>query len=74
MAIGADWIILTRAPQETLDAQTEFTSDEVDGRTYHRINQYIIVEEVGRGSYGAVHRATDQFGKEFVRVQTYRCA
>ncbi|KND94903.1 Calcium/calmodulin-dependent protein kinase kinase 1 [Tolypocladium ophioglossoides CBS 100239] len=51
--------------QETLDAHVEFTSDEADGRTYHRINQYLIMEEIGRGSYGAVHLATDQFGKEF---------
>ncbi|EFY90774.1 CMKK2 protein [Metarhizium acridum CQMa 102] len=54
-----------REIKETLDARVEFTSDEVDGRTYHRINQYVIVEEIGRGSYGAVHRATDQFGTEF---------
>ncbi|KHN95107.1 CMKK2 protein [Metarhizium album ARSEF 1941] len=54
-----------REIKETLDARVEFTSDEVDGRTYHRINQYVIVEEIGRGSYGAVHRATDQFGNEF---------
>ncbi|KAK2592965.1 hypothetical protein QQS21_009332 [Conoideocrella luteorostrata] len=51
--------------QETLDARVQFTNDEADGRTYHRINQYVIVEEIGRGSYGAVHRATDQYGNEF---------
>ncbi|KAG5937038.1 hypothetical protein E4U53_000096 [Claviceps sorghi] len=54
-----------REIKETLDARVEFTNDESDGRTYHRINQYVIVEEIGRGSYGAVHRATDQFGNEF---------
>ncbi|KAG5913548.1 hypothetical protein E4U42_001018 [Claviceps africana] len=54
-----------RTPSETLDARVEFSNDEADGRTYHRINQYVIVEEIGRGSYGAVHRATDQFGNEF---------
>ncbi|KAG5975431.1 hypothetical protein E4U55_007695 [Claviceps digitariae] len=54
-----------REIKETLDARVEFTNDETDGRTYHRINQYVIVEEIGRGSYGAVHRATDQFGNEF---------
>lgn len=43
-------------------------NDEADGRTYHRINQYVIVEEIGRGSFGAVHRATDQFGNEFVSL------
>lgn len=55
------------ALQETLDARVEFTSDDADGRTQHRINQYIIMEEIGRGSYGAVHIATDQFGNEYVR-------
>lgn len=51
--------------QETLNARVEFTSDEADGRTYHRINQYLIMEEIGRGSYGAVHLAMDQFGTEY---------
>ncbi|KAG5994428.1 hypothetical protein E4U43_003239, partial [Claviceps pusilla] len=50
---------------ETLDARVEFTDNETDGRTYHRINQYVIIEEIGRGSYGAVHRATDQYGNEY---------
>ncbi|KAJ6446370.1 CMKK2 protein [Purpureocillium lavendulum] len=54
-----------REIKETLDARVEFTSDESDGRTYHRINQYVIMEEIGRGSYGSVHLATDHFGKEF---------
>lgn len=53
--------------QETLDARTEYTNDEEDGRTHHRINQYVIKEEIGRGSYGAVHLATDHTGTEFVR-------
>lgn len=43
-------------------------SDEQDGRSHHRINQYVIKEEIGRGSYGAVHLATDQFGNEYVRL------
>ncbi|TQV94515.1 CAMKK/META protein kinase [Cordyceps javanica] len=51
--------------EETLDARVEYASDEDDGRTYHKINQYTIIEEVGRGSYGAVHLATDQFGTEY---------
>ncbi|KAK8081487.1 hypothetical protein PG996_000268 [Apiospora saccharicola] len=50
--------------QETLNAQSEYTSDDADG-TKLRVNQYIIREEIGRGSYGAVHVATDQFGVEF---------
>ncbi|KAG6018320.1 hypothetical protein E4U41_003974 [Claviceps citrina] len=54
-----------REIKETLDARVEFTNDEAGGRTYHRINQYVIVEEIGRGSYGAVHRATDQYGNEY---------
>ncbi|PHH69165.1 hypothetical protein CDD82_7953 [Ophiocordyceps australis] len=54
-----------REIKETLDAHVEFTSDESDGRTYHRINQYVILDEIGRGSYGAVHMATDQYGNEF---------
>ncbi|KAJ4858876.1 protein kinase domain-containing protein [Trichoderma breve] len=54
-----------REIKETLDARVEFSNDETDGRTHHRINQYVIQEEIGRGSYGAVHLATDQFGNEF---------
>jgi calcium/calmodulin-dependent protein kinase kinase 2 len=52
--------------KETLDARVEFLSDETDGRTQHRINQYVIQDEIGRGSYGAVHIGTDQFGTEYV--------
>lgn len=55
---------LTR--KETLNARVEYASDDDDGRTHHKINQYTILEEVGRGSYGAVHLATDQFGAEYV--------
>ncbi|KAK7949681.1 hypothetical protein PG988_016320 [Apiospora saccharicola] len=53
-----------REVKETLNAQSEYTSDDADG-TKLRVNQYIIREEIGRGSYGAVHVATDQFGVEF---------
>ncbi|KAK7952638.1 uncharacterized protein PG986_008366 [Apiospora aurea] len=53
-----------REVKETLNARSEYTSDDADG-TKLRINQYIIREEIGRGSYGAVHVATDQFGAEF---------
>ncbi|KAH8673809.1 kinase-like domain-containing protein [Xylariales sp. PMI_506] len=53
-----------REVKETLNARSEYMSDEADG-TKLRINQYVIREEIGRGSYGAVHRATDQFGTEF---------
>lgn len=54
-----------REVKETLDARVEFLSDETDGRTHHRINQYVIQDEIGRGSYGAVHIGTDQFGTEY---------
>ncbi|KAK7414527.1 hypothetical protein QQX98_006638 [Neonectria punicea] len=54
-----------REVKETLDAQTEFSNEDSDGRTHHRVNQYTILEEIGRGSYGAVHLATDQFGHEY---------
>ncbi|KAI8966216.1 Pkinase-domain-containing protein [Daldinia sp. FL1419] len=54
-----------REVKETLNAKTEYTNDETDGRSQQTINQYTIKEEIGRGSYGAVHLATDQFGNEF---------
>ncbi|OHW93568.1 CAMKK CAMKK-meta protein kinase [Colletotrichum incanum] len=50
---------------ETLNAVTEYGTESHDGSSHHRINQYIIKEEIGRGSYGAVHLATDQFGTEY---------
>ncbi|KAI1772517.1 Pkinase-domain-containing protein [Hypoxylon cercidicola] len=54
-----------REVKETLNARTEYTNDETDGRSQQTINQYTIREEIGRGSYGAVHLATDQFGTEY---------
>ncbi|CAG9971821.1 unnamed protein product [Clonostachys byssicola] len=54
-----------REVKETLDAHVEILSDESDGRTHHRINQYVIQDEIGRGSYGSVHVGTDQFGTEY---------
>ncbi|VBB86785.1 Putative calcium/calmodulin-dependent protein kinase kinase [Podospora comata] len=54
-----------REIKETLNAHSEYTSDDSDGRSHFRVNQYVIKEEIGRGSYGAVHLATDQFGKEY---------
>ncbi|RDA95746.1 hypothetical protein CP533_5073 [Ophiocordyceps camponoti-saundersi (nom. inval.)] len=54
-----------REIKETLDAHVDFTNDEADGQTYQQVNQYTITEEIGRGSFGSVHRAVDQFGKEF---------
>lgn len=58
-----------RVIKETLNAHSEYTEDDIDGRPHHIINQYVIMEEIGRGSYGAVHIATDQFGNEYVSVR-----
>ncbi|GAP89196.1 putative CAMKK META protein kinase [Rosellinia necatrix] len=52
-----------REVKETLDAK--YTNDEIDGRSQYTVNQYVIGDEIGRGSYGAVHRATDQFKHEY---------
>jgi [calcium/calmodulin-dependent protein kinase] kinase len=52
--------------KETLDARSEYTNNEEDGKAEHHINQYIIKDEIGRGSFGAVHLAIDQYGKEYV--------
>ncbi|RYO78947.1 hypothetical protein DL766_008624 [Monosporascus sp. MC13-8B] len=57
-----------REVKETLNARTEYTCDEAEG-TQHRINQYVIKDEIGRGSYGAVHLAVDQYGNEFAIKQ-----
>lgn len=54
-----------REVKETLNARSEYTNSEDDGRAEHRINQYIIGEEIGRGSFGAVHLAKDQYGNEY---------
>lgn len=42
-------------------------NDDADGSSQHVLNQYTILEEIGRGSYGAVHRAVDQYGNAYVR-------
>ncbi|KAI9677514.1 MAG: hypothetical protein M1817_006468 [Caeruleum heppii] len=54
-----------RQVKETLDARSEYTNSEDDGQAQHRINQYIIKQELGRGSFGAVHLAVDQYGTEY---------
>ncbi|KAL8685718.1 MAG: hypothetical protein Q9224_005703, partial [Gallowayella concinna] len=51
--------------KETLHARSEYTNSEDDGGAVHRINQYIIKQEIGRGSFGAVHLAVDQHGNEY---------
>lgn len=56
-----------RRVKETLHARSEYTNSEDDGGAVHRINQYQIKQEIGRGSFGAVHLAVDQHGHEYVR-------
>ena len=57
-----------RRVKETLHARSEYTNSQDDGTAIHRINQYVIKQEIGRGSFGAVHLAVDQHGHEYVRV------
>ncbi|KAA8909577.1 kinase-like domain-containing protein [Sphaerosporella brunnea] len=53
-----------RAPiKETLDASFSYDDDEEGGGV--RINQYVLKEEIGRGSFGAVHLAEDQLGNKY---------
>ena len=52
--------------KETLHARSEYTNSEDDGGAVHRINQFVIKEEIGRGSFGAVHLAVDHHGHEYV--------
>ncbi|KAL2145112.1 hypothetical protein VTI28DRAFT_7862 [Corynascus sepedonium] len=54
-----------REIKETLNARSEYYNEDSDGRSHHQINQYIIKDEIGRGSYGSVHSAVDQFGNEY---------
>ncbi|KAL1998106.1 hypothetical protein VTN02DRAFT_6852 [Thermoascus thermophilus] len=51
--------------KETLNARSEYTTSQDDGTAEHRINQYLIKQEIGRGSFGAVHLAVDQYGQEY---------
>ncbi|KAI9687580.1 MAG: hypothetical protein M1822_002190 [Bathelium mastoideum] len=55
----------TKRVKETLNAHSEYSNSEDDGGAIHRINQYTIKQEIGRGSFGAVHLGIDQFGKEY---------
>ncbi|GAB7362342.1 hypothetical protein MBLNU230_g2668t1 [Neophaeotheca triangularis] len=55
----------TKGVKETLNARSNYGSSEDDGASVRRINQYVIKQEIGRGSFGAVHLATDQQGNEF---------
>ena len=56
--------------KETLNARSHYGSSDEDGPSVHRINQYVIKQEIGRGSFGSVHLAADQFGNEFVSENT----
>lgn len=51
--------------KETPNARSSYKSSQDDGKWQRHINQYIIGEEIGRGSFGAVHLAVDQWGSEF---------
>ena len=53
--------------KETLNAESKYKNNEEDGKAEHHINQYIIKDEIGRGSFGAVHLAVDQYGQQYVR-------
>ncbi|KAJ5736545.1 Calcium/calmodulin-dependent protein kinase kinase cmkC [Penicillium malachiteum] len=56
----------TRRPvKETLDARSLYTTSQDDGAAEHHINQYLIKQEIGRGSFGAVHLAADRYGNEY---------
>ncbi|KAF1953199.1 calmodulin dependent protein kinase [Byssothecium circinans] len=55
----------TRRVKETLNARSEYSNSEDDGTAQHRINQYLVKQEIGRGSFGAVHLAVDQYGQEY---------
>ncbi|KAK2749873.1 hypothetical protein FQN57_005289 [Myotisia sp. PD_48] len=54
-----------RQVKETLNARSAYTNSQDDGTAEHRINQYLIKQEIGRGSFGAVHLAVDQYGQEY---------
>ena len=59
--------------QESLNARSEYVTSQDDGVAEHRINQYVIKQEIGRGSFGAVHLAVDQFGTEYVSNSHHSC-
>jgi hypothetical protein len=65
---GTNWLIGPVFPKETLNARSEYTTSQDDGAAEHRINQYLIRQEIGRGSFGAVHFAVDQYGQEYVSI------
>ncbi|KHJ31407.1 putative calcium calmodulin dependent protein [Erysiphe necator] len=50
--------------KETLNATSRYVENEY-GITEHHINQYIVKGEIGHGSFGAVHYATDLNKNEY---------
>ncbi|KAI9711961.1 MAG: hypothetical protein M1828_001760 [Chrysothrix sp. TS-e1954] len=56
---------LHRTVKETRNAHSEYSNSQDDGTSQLRINQYLIRQEIGRGSFGAVHLATDQYDKDY---------
>jgi [calcium/calmodulin-dependent protein kinase] kinase len=65
------WRLGANGLQETFNARSEYSNSEDDGTAQHRINQYLVKQEIGRGSFGAVHLAVDQYGQEYVRIPDY---
>ncbi|GAB7343701.1 hypothetical protein MBLNU457_1684t1 [Dothideomycetes sp. NU457] len=55
----------TKHVKETLNAHSHYGSSSDDGTATFQVNQYNIKQEIGRGSFGSVHLAVDQFGTEF---------
>ncbi|RKF59168.1 Calcium/calmodulin-dependent protein kinase kinase cmkC [Erysiphe neolycopersici] len=53
-----------REIKETLNASSKYVKNKY-GKTENHINQYILKDEIGRGSYGAVHYAVDQSKTEY---------
>lgn len=57
----------SRGIKETFNAVSKYIKNN-DGKIEYHINQYVFKKEIGRGSFGAVHMAIDQNGKEYVKV------
>ncbi|KAI0996430.1 Calcium/calmodulin-dependent protein kinase kinase [Podosphaera aphanis] len=49
----------------TLNASSKSIYNSETGKTEFHVNQYVIKEEIGRGSFSAVHRSIDQNGNEY---------
>lgn len=53
-----------RMIKETKIARSDHIDSEEDEGSVRRINQFVILQEIGRGSFGIVHLATDQYNHE----------